>query len=193
MTTTAEKQIMTPERFAQGFTWTDYMASIKANKARFQQFYDTFKVDPESVEFFKAFNARKGPVKVVVIGEDWCPDVVRGIPVAVRLAEAAGFDLRIFPRDSNLDLMNEYLWRHQYQSIPVFVFFDKDWKELGHWIERPAIGYKYMADVRQELESSNQTEEQIAAAMRERRASQQELWMKETIRELKEQVFYRVL
>ena len=193
MTTTAEKQVMTPARFAQGYSWVDYMASIKANKEKFQQNYDEFQVAPDAVAFFKAFNAKKGPVKLVAIGEDWCSDVVRGLPVAARLAEAAGFELRIFPRDANLDLMNEYLLRHLYLSIPVFAFFDKDWKELGHWIERPAIGYKFVADLQEELAKSSASADEVAAAGRERRAAVQKEWMHETIRELKEQVFYRVM
>lgn len=191
MTTTA-RQIMTPERFAQGMTWSQYVDSIKANKERFQQYYNDFKVKPEEVAFFKKFNAKKGPVKVVVIGEDWCPDVVRGIPVAVRLAEAVGMDLRIFPRDQNMDLMNEYLWRHEYLSIPVFAFFDKDWKELGHWIERPASGYKFVADLNEELSGGALSDEEKTKLVRERRAGVQLEWMHDTVREIREYVFYRV-
>ncbi len=193
MTTTTEKQIMTPERFAQGLTWKDYMASIKANKEKFQQNYDEFQVDPAMVPFFKEFDAKKGPVKLVAIGEDWCADVVRGFPVAARLSEATGIEMRVFPRDSNLDLMNEYLWRHEYLSIPVFVFFDKNWKELGHWIERPAIGYKFVAELTAELQKAGKSADEIAAASRERRAAAQKDWMHETVREIKEQVLYRVM
>lgn len=191
--TTTVKQIMTPERFAQGMTWGQYGDSIKANKERFLQFYSDFKVKPEEVAFFKKFNAKKGPIKVVVIGEDWCPDVVRGIPVAVRLAEAVGMDLRIFPRDQNMDLMNEYLWRHEYLSIPVFAFFDKDWKELGHWIERPASGYKFAADLTEELSESNLSDEDKTKLIRERRAGVQLAWMHDTVQEIREYIFYRVL
>ena len=193
MTTAAVKQTVTPERFAQGFTWSQYVSEIKANKERFQKFYDEFRIKPEDIEFFKRFNAKKGPVKVVAIGEDWCPDVVRGIPVAARLAEAAGMELRIFPRDQNLDLMNEYMWRHQYQSIPVFVFFDKDWKELGHWIERPASGYRFIAELNEELTARNLSEEETRQVIRERREGQQVQWMNETIVELRDQVLARVL
>ncbi|HLC30249.1 MAG TPA: thioredoxin family protein [Dehalococcoidia bacterium] len=191
--TTTVKQIMTPERFAQGMTWSQYVDSIKANKERFLQFYSDFKVKPEEVAFFKKFDAKKGPIKVVVIGEDWCPDVVRGIPVAVRLAEAVGMDLRIFPRDQNMDLMNEYLWRHEYLSIPVFAFFDKDWKELGHWIERPASGYKFAADLTEELSESNLSDEDKTKLIRERRAGVQLAWMHDTVQEIREYIFYRVL
>jgi len=191
--TTTVKQIMTPERFAQGMTWSQYVDSIKANKERFLQFYSDFKVKPEEVAFFKKFDAKKGPIKVVVIGEDWCPDVVRGIPVAVRLAEAVGMDLRIFPRDQNMDMMNEYLWRHEYLSIPVFAFFDKDWKELGHWIERPASGYKFAADLTEELSESNLSDEDKTKLIRERRAGVQLAWMHDTVQEIREYIFYRVL
>ena len=191
--TTTVKQIMTPERFAQGMTWSQYVDSIKANEERFLQFYSDFKVKPEEVAFFKKFDAKKGPIKVVVIGEDWCPDVVRGIPVAVRLAEAVGMDLRIFPRDQNMDLMNEYLWRHEYLSIPVFAFFDKDWKELGHWIERPASGYKFAADLTEELSESNLSDEDKTKLIRERRAGVQLAWMHDTVQEIREYIFYRVL
>ena len=193
MTTTAEKQVMTPERFAQGFTWEAYVGSIKANKERFQEFYDTFKPAQEHVGFFKKYNERKGPVKIVAVGEDWCPDVVRGVPVVQRLAEAAGLEMRIFPRDENKELMAEYLWRHTYESIPVFVFFDKDWKEMGHFIEGPVARYKFMADLREELEKATLSDEEKTKITRERRAGVQMEWAHETVREIREQIFHRVL
>ncbi|MBI2887448.1 MAG: thioredoxin family protein [Chloroflexi bacterium] len=192
MTTTTKKVIITPERYAQGLTWSQYVDVIKANKERFQQFYNEFQVKPEDAEYFRKYNAKRGPVRMVVIGEDWCPDVVRGIPVAVRVAEAGGFDLRIFPRDENMDLMNEYLWRHEFLSIPVISFFDKDWNELGHWIERPALGYKWAADLSDELAQQGLSDEDRARIARERRAGVQQEWMQETVRELREQVLYRV-
>ena len=34
-----------------------------------------------------------GPAKVLILGEDWCPDVFRGMPVVVRMAEAAGLEI----------------------------------------------------------------------------------------------------
>ncbi len=119
--------------------------------------------------------------------------MVRGIPVVQRLCEAAGFEMRIFPRDKNLDLMGEYLWRHTYQSIPVFVFFDKDWKELGHFIEGPASRYKFMADLNEELSTKGLSDEERTKLVRERRAGVQMDWARESVREIREQILYRVL
>ena len=193
MTTTAKTEIMNDERFAQGMTWAQYFDSIQANKEKFKYFHDEFTPKPEEVAWFKQYHADKGPLKMVVIGEDWCPDVVRGIPVAVRLAEEAGIDLRIFPRDSHMDLMNEYLWRHEFLSIPIIVFFGKDWKELGHWTERPATGYKFIAELREELANQSANEEDTLKTIRERREGIQMVWAHETVRELREQVLYRVM
>lgn len=192
MTTVAEQPIMTAERFAQGMTWSEYFESIKANKPKFEKFYNEFRVQPDEVAWYKRFVAKKG-LNIVAIGEDWCPDVVRGIPVIARLAEALGVDLRIFPRDSHMDLMQHYLWRHEYLSVPVFVFFDKDWKELGHWTERPASAYKFVAEIREDLAKSNASEEESLKTIRERREGVQTEWMHETIKEIREQILTRVM
>jgi thiol-disulfide isomerase/thioredoxin len=77
-----------------------------------------------------------GPATVLAIGEPWCPDVFRGMPVIAKLCEATGLDLKIFFRDQNLDIMNEFLYKDEFQSIPTLVFYDKDMNKLGVWHER---------------------------------------------------------
>jgi len=54
-------------------------------------------------------------------------------------------ELRVFPRDANMDIMDQYLNQGKFASIPTFVFFDRDWRELGQWIERPAAATAIMA------------------------------------------------
>jgi hypothetical protein len=39
-----------------------------------------------------------------------------------------------------------YLKDGKFQSIPVFVVYDQDWNELGHFIERPEAVTKQMAE-----------------------------------------------
>jgi Thioredoxin len=46
-----------------------------------------------------------------------------------------GAELRVFLRDQNLDITDCYL-NNGYRSIPVVVFFDASWNEIGRWIER---------------------------------------------------------
>jgi len=115
------------------------MAHIKRNVPKFQHNYENTAVSPDDAAALKELTARDGgAARVLVLGEDWCPDVFRGLPVLVRIAEAAGWDFRAFPRDENLDIMDEFLKDGQYQSIPVAVFYTRDHQYITHWIERPA-------------------------------------------------------
>ncbi len=93
---------------------------------------------------------------MVVLAEDWCGDVIANLPVLGTLAKAVGtLDVRIFYRDQNLDLINRWLNQGKYQSIPVFAFFDESFRELGHWIERPASVTELRARKRKEIFASD--------------------------------------
>jgi thiol-disulfide isomerase/thioredoxin len=135
---TQQTSVVTPERFASGLTYDEYMNRITRNRDQFQANYAGTPLTDEDVRRFKEIVARpNGPAKVLALGEDWCPDVFRGLPVMARIAEAAGMELRVFPRDENLDIMNEFLKDGQFQSIPTFVFYTRDHRYICHWIERP--------------------------------------------------------
>jgi hypothetical protein len=137
--TQQQESVVTPERFAEGLTWEQYQERIKRNREKFDHSYSETVLAEEDVEAFRSLVARpNGPAKVLALGEDWCPDVFRGLPVMVRIAEAAGMELRIFPRDDNLDIMGEFLKGGESQSIPTFVFYTRDHRYIAHWIERPA-------------------------------------------------------
>ena len=136
---TQKESVVTPERFAKGMTWSEWMEHIQRNKEKFQYNYDETHVSAADAAKLKALAERdSGPAEVLVLGEDWCPDVFRGLPVIVRIAEAAGIEFRAFPRDENLDIMQEFLNHGEHQSIPVAVFYTKDHRYIAHWIERPA-------------------------------------------------------
>ncbi len=135
--TAQQESVVTPERFAQGIDYKEWMAQIDQNKDRFEENYAATNLNPDDVAAIKALVEKpNGPKKVLVLGEAWCPDVFRGLPVIAKLAEATGLELRIFFRDQNLDIMNEFLNQGEFQSIPTSVFYTGDHTYLGHWIER---------------------------------------------------------
>jgi hypothetical protein len=71
-----------------------------------------------------------------MLAENWCGDVHRNSPLIAHIVDAMpGAELRVFFRDQNADLRDTFL-NNGYQSIPVVVFFDKDWNEIGRWMER---------------------------------------------------------
>lgn len=174
------------QRFARGLTYSQYLSDTGANREHFERSYQEFQLDPEDEHSFADLNQKRGPIRVLALAEHWCPDVQRGLPVVARIAESAGLDLRVFPRDENQDIMGQYLKEGKYQSIPVFAFFDKGWQPLGHWIERPALATKLMNELRRELAKSKISEEETKAEIRKRVARLWENWRQETVRELRE-------
>ena len=136
-------------RFDQGLTYDAYKAQMTRNRDRVEE--NEGRVDL-SKEDLAAFRALPRPVKVLVLAEDWCGDVIANLPVLGRLAKESGkLDVRIFLRDQNDDIMQHYLNKGQFKSIPVFVFLDEEFRELGHWIERPASVTEVRAKRRKEI------------------------------------------
>lgn len=139
--------VVTPERFAAGYTYAGYLDSIERNRARFEENYAAMTISGEDAAALRELASKpNGPAKLLVIGEDWCPDVFRGLPVFQRIAEAAGIELRVFKRDENKDVIAEFLNGGEFESIPVAVFYTKDHDYIAHWIERPQLAYQDMRE-----------------------------------------------
>ena len=181
-----DKSVVTKERFATGMTYKEYIGQIAVNKDRFEENYKNCEISAEDKAFFtKVAKMPNGAAKVMVIGEAWCPDVTRGMPAAARVAEAGGLEMRVFPRDKNLDIQNEFLKEGKYQSIPVVVFFTKDQQELCRWIERPGQADVERAKIEEEVkkEKPGASEQETRQAVGERTRPLQLSWQQESIRE----------
>lgn len=128
---------ITAERFAQGMTFNEYMGQMGENKEKFTANYENFEIRPEDRDSICNMGV---PLNVMIITEDWCGDALTYVPVLGKLfACASDWDLRIFLRDQNLDLADQYLNQGKWRSVPVVVFYDREMRELGRFIERPAI------------------------------------------------------
>jgi hypothetical protein len=137
-------------RFETGLTYDTYKAQMTRNRERFEENERRVELRPEDVA---AFRELPQPLHVLVLAEDWCGDVIANLPVLGRLAEASRtLDIRVFLRDQNDDLMQRWLNQGKFKSIPVFVFYDQDFRELGHWIERPASVTALRARLQEELQ-----------------------------------------
>lgn len=87
---------------------------------------------------FSAFEALPEMLKVVALSEDWCGDCTDNLPIVDRIATETGkLDFRIIGRDDNLDIMERYLKYGKFQAIPVIIFMDQEFNEIGHLKERP--------------------------------------------------------
>ncbi|MHC8520324.1 thioredoxin family protein [Rossellomorea sp. H39__3] len=74
---------------------------------------------------------------MIAITEDWCGDAMVNIPILLKLAEAAGIEVKMILRDENLELMDQYLTNGTSRSIPIFIFIDGEGKERMVWDRGP--------------------------------------------------------
>ena len=143
---------VTREQFESGLTYDAYKAQMTRNKEQVEQNEKDLQLTPEDV---KAFQDLPQTINVMALAEDWCGDVVANLPILGRLAQESNgkLNVRIHLRDGETGtvVMDQYLNKGQFKSIPTFVFLDGNFNELGVWIERPESVTKLREEKRQAL------------------------------------------
>jgi len=153
----------------------------KDNSAVFRDRYARARLSDQQAAAIKWLAGQpNGPAKILMISEDWSSDCRRDVPMMARLAEAGGLELRIFNRDGekilgtrrpdpaaypdgNHDIMLEFLNRKnggEWASVPVAVFYTKDFQELHRYIEYPVIYHKDRIRGHQQATRPGETETQ---------------------------------
>jgi thiol-disulfide isomerase/thioredoxin len=126
--------MVTKERFVQGMTLREYVDHMSINRERFVEALEETTIEPEDKQLLDRMGAVRN---VMVISEDWCGTCLAHVPFVAKLVEERpDIELRLFPRDANPDLMDQYLKKGLYRSIPVFAFFDEHMNEVARFIER---------------------------------------------------------
>ena len=75
----ATESVITRERFAQGKTYEEYIESGIRNREQFDDNYANLAISEEQRSALSELASKaNGPDHMVIIGEDWCPDVYRG-------------------------------------------------------------------------------------------------------------------
>ncbi len=195
---------MTPERFAKGMTFDDYVkfTGSPENLGRegfdirrfslvrprvdwsgyLRERYAKARLTDDQTTAIKWLAAQPGgPAKILVLSEDWSSDCRRDVPYLARLADTGGLELRIFTRDGdemlrqglpdpaaggNADLVQAYANEkngQKFASIPVAVFFTKDFVELYRYVEYPAVYHKDRVIGHLRAARGGETEEQSRA------------------------------
>ena len=149
--------MVTRERFEQGMTFQQYLDQMGTNKETFVKFLSEIVIRPEDKEALAKLGKK---LKLMVITEDWCGDALYNVPVLAKLVEGnPNIEARVFLRDKNPDLMDQYLNQGMFRSIPVFAFFDENMNEVARLLERPSKITdqleKKMLEVRRSMRSEN--------------------------------------
>ncbi len=117
----------------------EYLASMSTNAVEFKLRVDSYLPPP--------INDSIIVTKVAVLTEDWCGDSLNYTPVLLAISSRIPqIDLRLFPRESFPEIRDAFLSGGK-SKIPVFVFMDDDFKELGLFIERPLSANRYLGSL----------------------------------------------
>jgi hypothetical protein len=106
---------VTPERYAQGMTFDEYVAYIgtsenlarESNAGPRRDYSGVFRENFERSSLTEAQESAlkwlvaqpNGPARMLAISEDWSSDCRRDVPMFARIAASTGMELRIFNRD----------------------------------------------------------------------------------------------
>jgi len=122
------------ERFFAAPTFEAYLDEVVKNRELWHGLYERVELPDEAVAEARSVS---GSWHLLALTEDWCGDAVNTLPAVARLADAAGWDLRMMSRDDNPDLMDSHLTGGRSRSIPVVIVYDEDFREVGWWGPRP--------------------------------------------------------
>lgn len=121
-------------RFAGGASAEEYKASLPDGGARLTELESLVEAGGSE----SAFALVSRELNVLAIVEGWCRDSRDATAVLLRLVEGRpNITVRFLLRDENPDLMADYRKDGLFDSIPVLVFLDADFTEVGRYVERP--------------------------------------------------------
>ena len=115
-------------------TFEQYLEGVEKNRDLWHDLYERVRLPEDLVAEASTIS---GSWHIVALSEDWCGDAVNTLPAVARLADAAGWDVRVASRDENLDLMDSHLTNGRSRSIPVVIVYDENFREIGWWGPRP--------------------------------------------------------
>lgn len=128
--------------FERGVTYDDFVANYdEQRRQRFDDAYNRASFKPEDLAWFRERAAREGGrIRTLVVNENWCGDGIMNLAVLGRLnAETGAFDIRVIYRDAeeNAADVERYFLTYGRKKIPVFVFLDREGREIGRFASRP--------------------------------------------------------
>lgn len=89
---------------------------------------------------------------VLIIAEPWCGDAASIVPVVARFLMAAAVPVRVFLRDENPALIDNFLTNGG-RAIPKILIADEDFEVITSWGPRPKFGADLLAKFKANPES----------------------------------------
>ena len=118
------------------------LAEKEENRAAIEGLYADFALTPSAKAYLAAMPR---PVYVIAIAEDWCPDVIRHVPILQTMSDVTEhLHVRYVLREEQKDIFIRFLTNGG-EAVPKFIFLSQEWVETGSWGPMPLDCKKMIA------------------------------------------------
>ncbi|MBI5974773.1 thioredoxin family protein [Staphylococcus canis] len=125
---------------------SQYIDDMTTNQEALKGVYDHFEL-PKNDPRLDAIK-KKDYRHVLVISEDWCGDAMMNVPILQHIAEQLDLDVRVFYRDEDTRLIDQYLTNGKSRSIPIFIFLNDQFEQRAVWGPRANQVQNFVEDIR---------------------------------------------
>lgn len=138
------------EKLGKGISGQQFMEQMNKNQEAFLEWYQQFQfAKEEDRQFFEALGKQTN-WRCLILAADWCGDVVRNVPVLLRVTETMKLQTELMIMEEHLDLMEQFLTMGG-RAIPIMIITDQEGNVLGKWGPRP----EHVQQVMREFKTQN--------------------------------------
>ncbi len=139
------------------------------NREKTLEIFEAIDMDEETVHKIKNISES---VYILAFAEIWCPDCMINVPALQKINDINPLiDFKILPRETYESYLADYKLGGKVK-IPTFIIFNKEFEEMGHFIEAPKV-------LRELVAKGSQVE--VVVAKRKYRKGE---YVKDTIKEI---------
>jgi hypothetical protein len=134
MASESSLQQLLSDKWIRGSDWDGFLRYARKNVKEFRGVYSHAELPDDLVGWV---NRLRRDIRLLVLGADWCGDVVANIPAVARLCELnVRLQMRILDRDRHEDLMEHFLTNGG-KAIPMIIVAPADFSLHRRWGPRP--------------------------------------------------------
>lgn len=148
--------------------------TVEVLKERTEKIYNAFEV-PADADLSGLKNK-----KILAITEDWCGDAMLNNPIMLKIAEAAGAEMRAAFRDADTDLIDRHLTNGG-RAIPIYLFLNEEGDLVGKWGPRAPELQQFVTEGRAALPAKEddgyaEAEKAFYASLQQRYVDDSQTW-----------------
>jgi hypothetical protein len=148
------------DKAGRGIAPAAFISGMTKNQETFLGWYNAFSwTNPEDEAYFASALQGTSGLRCAIIAADWCGDVVRNVPVVLRVMEKAQIPTEIYIMEEHLDFIDAFL-TFGGRSIPVVLILDENGTVRGKWGPRPSYVQEPMVSFKTHYEDKNHPEYQ---------------------------------